>query len=938
MSFFNEFFDILDSTKEQAVLCPFEHTTESGIPYQETNPSAHINTMDKLFHCKACGKGYNEIQFIQKVCGCTYINARRIQVAFDKEEESVIDWDNDAQLSDITNQRALALGISNKIIQELKIKSQPEPTNPNVLLFPVFMYNRLMDIRAYNPGQKPKMMSRKDAIAGLIIPFDIWRETDIKIPTLICAGEKDMSIARTHNFNAITLTGGEHTLPICLEQFKNRPIVILYDNDDAGIAGARALAAELYKVTHTIKIVTAFHEVCCEKGEDLTDFYIKYEKTNADLMKYIKMTPLYTPTTLKEKEMAHEYPIVDLFKASKPEYINKLVQTNIQVVAVSEQTFITPTIAVLEKFRQAGKNDDIDVGTIREWHLEDKNLEDLLHLIDNNFTETMIKENLKELVKMPKKERCVSIKVQKVQTIFKAYVTDLFETNADDIQPMEYVCYSLKHKLESGKKYLVTHKLVPHPYKGQQLIMLITDVKQANDSITSFNVNPETIKHLKEFQDIPEHYKNTARLKVNYIAKKVKGLLGYNGNDQLIQTIDLAYHTVLKFNFGTFKDVRGYLDTLIVGESRVGKSSTAEALQKTYGLGTFISLAGNSATIPGLVGGSNKLATGYQTRAGVIPQNHKGLVIFEEFGKCSNNIVAELTDIRSSNEVRIARISGTITLPALVRMIALTNVKATEKSIKSIAAYPDGISIITELVPTAEDIARYDIMLVLADRGSRKIDPTWQPDKPYSIEAYRTRIRWVWSRTVDQIKISRPTEIEIINISNELNEKYDSHIKIFGTETWKKLTRLAIAIAGYTVSTDKDYEDIIVLPSHVKAAADILIELYDNPTFRYAEYVKRERQYSQTNAEATAMLQDIFQKSPALVQGLEQYASVTKNMLSATSGLDTPDLNLQLNKLTKGLFIKIDNFEIQPTERFRRTVVNINKNTHVRMLGEVDDA
>ena len=129
----------------------------------------------------------------------------------------------------------------------------------------------------------------------------------------------------------------------------------------------------------------------------------------------------------------------------------------------------------------------------------------------------------------------------------------------------------------------------------------------------------------------------------------------------------------------------------------------------------FTSLAGNSATVPGLIGGSNKTTNGSQTRAGIIPQNHKGLIIFEEFGKSNANVIKELTDIRSSNEVRITRVSGTITLPALVRMITLTNVKNVNGSIKPIASYPNGFSILTELVDTAEDIARYDLIVILSE-------------------------------------------------------------------------------------------------------------------------------------------------------------------------------------------------------------------------------
>jgi hypothetical protein len=932
MGFLNAYFDVLDATKERQVLCPFDHYTANKIPYKESNPSAHVNTLEKLFHCKVCNKGYNELQLIEELFGCDYAHARKLQQAFETDETTE-DWEN-VQLSEETKQRALALGISEAVIEELRIKTPPAPAKQDLILFPVLMYGTLLDIRTYNPGHSPKIMSRPNAPSGLIIPFDLWQNTDPKEPTIICAGEKDMALARTHGFNAITLTGGERALPACPKLFKDRKVIIVYDNDDAGISGANALATELFQYTQQIKVVTGFHEVCKEKGEDITDFFTKYNKNRSDLASYIKATPLFKPET-KEEKLAREkstLPVLDLFQASQPQNINTLIQTNIQVVATSEQTFYAPKSVVLEKFRSSGsQNDTLDPGTIKEWRLTANNLGDLLHLIDNNFKEEDIKENLRSCCHIPKKERCIDTKILASETVYKAYVTDLYETKDADTQPMEYLCYSIGCKLESGKKYLVTHKLVPHPYKGGQLIMIAIGASQANDSITNFALTPEVKRNLAVFRDIQC---STSEQKVAYIARRVKGLLGYNGNDQLIQTIDLAFHTALKFNFGNFKDVRGYLDTLIVGESRVGKSSTAETLKNTYGLGTFVSLAGNSATIPGLVGGSNKTATGYQTRAGIIPQNHKGLVIFEEFGKCNANIVSELTDIRSSNEVRIARVSGTISLPAMVRMISLTNVKATGKTLKPIAAYPHGVSIITELVPTAEDIARYDMILVLSDRATSAINPLWQPEEPFTEQQYRDRIRWIWSRTPEQIEFSGTTQTQIIEESNKLMQEFDSHIKIFGTETWKKLTRLAIAIAGYCVSTDDSFEKIIIKPTHITTAVNFLRKMYDNPTFRFKEYVKHERQYSETDAEATVLLQEVYNKAPSLIQALEQSASVTKNMLAAATGLDNTDLNKQLNRLTKGLFIKIENFDIQPTERFRLTLATINRHAHIQSLGE----
>lgn len=928
MSFLTEYFGILDSTKEQTVHCPFDHHTASGIPYKETNPSAHVNTEKSVFHCKACNTGLSELQFIQAILGCNFIQAKKLQQAF-ASDETLAEWEESVPLTQETKQRALELGISEEVIKELKIRTPFPPFRQDILAIPVFMFDHLIDIRNYDPGHQPKIRSRKDALAGLIIPFDIWRETDPNKITLICAGEKDMAIARSNGFNAITLTGGERALPICPEYFKNHKIAICYDNDETGIEGAKKLGNELLKYTKEVKVVTNFHEVCKEKGEDITDFFMKYNKTKQDLIQYIKQTPVYEYTELEHTKL--DVPTVTLHQASSPEYLHKLVKTNVQVVATMDQVFTTPISVIAEKTRLSGKDDTLAVGDIREWQLNENNIGDLLHLIDNNFKEETINDNLKTKMFIPAKERNIKITRLAEETVYKACVTDLFETTDIDTHPMEYTCYSIGVKLESGKKYLVTHKIIPHPYKGQQLIMLIINAEQANDSVTNFRVTEEVKTQLDIFKNIEAH---TIERKVNTISRKVKGLLGYNCNDTLIQAIDLSYHTVLAFNFGSFKNVRGYLETLVVGESRVGKSSTAQTLQKTYGLGAFVSLAGNSATIAGLVGGANKTSSGFQTRAGVIPQNHKGLIIFEELGKCSANILAELTDIRSSNEVRIARVSGTMVLPAWVRMITLTNTKHINNQIKSINSYPNGISIITELVPTAEDIARYDLMVILGDKGDTNINPLWQPEEPFSVEAYRTRIRWVWSRTPDQIIFSESVKKYIIEAANKLNEEYACHIKIFGTEAWKKICRLAIAIAGYCVSTDDTYENIVVTESCVTAAVNFFKSIYDNPIFKLKEYVQHEKQYSTTDEEATVLLQDIWNKTPSVVQQLEQYASVTKNMLSATTGLSTDELNKTLNRLTKGLFIRVSNFEIVPTERFRLTLVNIMRNTHILPLGE----
>lgn len=927
-SFFESFFYEYDfSKRETAVCCPFPHHTSSGLEYVETNPSAHVNLDKGLFHCKVCDKGYSEVSFIAALYKCSYESANKIARIFDTGT-SLYDW-NQIQLPEDIKAKAMNLGISEEIIDELNIRS----VQGDEIAFPVVMYDTVVDVRSYRPGTSTKLKSRAGSTTGLIIPFNKWIDSPKNKWTLICAGEKDMAVTRSNGFNAITLTGGEKSIPKILEPFKDRKVAICYDNDDAGKAGARTLASYLQPICSEVKIITEFHSVCTNPGEDMTDFFMKYNGT-ADMMKnYIRTAPIFTHDEAVE-EMSKVYPTVSLLDASKPQYINRMVKSNIQVVATMEKVMPCPTIITAKKLNISGdaKCNQMLQGETRAWELSEDTCQDILKLIDNNFNEEQIRLNTRALLGISKVEREVAVSKPTKETIYQCSVTDLFESTHKDAVAIEFQAYSVGKRLESGKKYMIKYKLVPHPYKGQTLIMIIMDAEEANDSVNNFSVTESVKANLNKIKSM----QGTVPERLELLTEMTKAFIGYDGYNKLIQAIDLSYHTVLEFNFGNFKNVRGYLDTIVVAESRVGKSSTAEALQNLYELGAFTSLAGNSATIPGIVGGSVKVNGNYQTRAGLIPMNHRGLVVFEELAKCNTNLVRELTDIRSSNQVRIARVSGTLTLPAWVRMITLTNVKATGTKVKPIASYPNGIEVLLELIGTPEDLARYDLMLVLSETGAKEVDPFWQAVTPFDKDVYKDRIRWIWSRDVDKIVISTEVGRYILEKCNELNRNYNSHIKVFGTEAWKKVSRLAIAIAGYLVSTDEDFETIVVEKEHVDYAVQYLVDIYDNESFKFKEYVELEHMYDTIDEDGVQLLQDIYNKNPSIVIQLERISRTNKQNLMAATGLSNDDYNSMMRMLTKGLFIQFDGYDILPTQRFRLGTARINRHVNIQRIGEID--
>lgn len=925
-TFFELVFPEIDGfSTETQVCCPFPHFTTDGQIYYETRPSAGVNLDKKVFNCFSCGKGLSELQFIKEYMGIEETEATLLRSILDTNKdteywEATLDFNNKNTEEYIKND----LGITEKTIKELKLRLGG--TSGYQLEFPLFLFGKLVDVANYECNRTPKTIRWKHSTSGLISPYDIWR-LDKSRPTIICAGEKDMAIARSKGFNAITISGGEGTIPKFFgNDFLDREIYIIYDNDATGKKGSIKVAQYISKFTDKVKVID-ISSVCTEKGEDVWDFFMKYKKTAKDLVEIIRATQYYNPTDIED-----EYPTLpSLIEGTKPTYFEKVVKCNVQVVAVLEAQYALPTSITATKLEHDGGEDNntMVVGEIRTWNLDETKLKDVLYLIDNKFNETKINENIKTiLLKIPPKERGVSVKIHKKETVYKCTVTDFFETTDNDMRVIEHDAYCIGTQLESGKKYKITYSLVPHPYNGGKLTMIVTNAESAEDTVDNFKTTPHKIGLLKQFQ-----VETTLEDKINELIERCKGVVNANYNETLLKTIDLWYHTPLYFKVGRSEPIRATIDAILVAESRVGKSTTADALKKLYGLGATASFAGGQATEAGLIGGSKLVNGNYQTKAGLIPQMHKNAIIFEELGKANADIIKTLTDVRSSGSVRITRVSGFFEIPAVVRMLSLTNTKAS-KHPKPISAYPNGIEILTDLIGTPEDIARYDVMCIIGDKGTKEIDPFYEPKEPFSKESYQTRIRWVWSRKIDDIIISKEVYEHTIKQANKLNKTYNSYIKVFGTEAWKKIMRVAIAVAGYVVSTDESFQKLIITKEHVDYAVKYLVGLYDNQTFRFKEFVKEEQSYTEIDEESVIILQELFIKHAVLLTHLEGNSETNKSNLIAISGLPNDEFNAIINRLVALKFIRFSGYDINPTERFRKGMFKINRKTKLERIGE----
>lgn len=130
----------------------------------------------------------------------------------------------------------------------------------------------------------------KNNIAGMLSPYDTVIS---KSSLIITEGEKDMLVAKSFGIGqAVTKVGGAKSYIIGGENLNNKEVVIIYDCDDPGREGAQQDAQILATQSNCkVRIV----DLGLQNGEDLTDYFMKYNHTAQDLVKLIKSTPYFVP-------------------------------------------------------------------------------------------------------------------------------------------------------------------------------------------------------------------------------------------------------------------------------------------------------------------------------------------------------------------------------------------------------------------------------------------------------------------------------------------------------------------------------------------------------------------------------------------------------------------------------------------------------------------
>ena len=413
-------------------------------------------------------------------------------------------------------------------------------------------------------------------------------------------------------------------------------------------------------------------------------------------------------------------------------------------------------------------------------------------------------------------------------------------SNASDKTVEAYMLgEDLFRDININKSYRLKAVQTRSPVK-QSTVLFAYDMIPLEDSFDHFTMNQEMydmlsiFKPSKENQTIEEHLDDRYRV--------FGGAAGVNGRDDLFLLNDLAYFSTIEIDH---KEVlpsirRGWVEVLIAGDPRCGKSIVGEFLYNHYKVGEFLG-GTNAVKRTGLLGSITSSMGSSKIQWGKFPQNNRSIVVIDEMSWISPTDLNSLTDLRSSGWAEIdMSVRGKV--ECKVRKIFFSNWRGWKE--EDINTSLPGIELLRDLCMHDAVLARFDIATVVKSSDVKKFDSKYsQITTRFTSYQCKNLIYWAYSRKPNQIKYEEGFSNMLNKGQDLLLEKFHPSSQLINQEMRAKLARMSISLATMLFSTpDDDWNSILVKCEHVEYIIKMLGKLYCHPNIAMDEFSEEKRE------------------------------------------------------------------------------------------------
>lgn len=526
-----------------------------------------------------------------------------------------------------------------------------------------------------------------------------------------------------------------------------------------------------------------------------------------------------------------------LSETGNSEHTGKLVKTKVMVAGKKSTPYIVPYRIKYSCFSKCDKagcplyNVPKKIA-FKELTTQDRSLIQMCGVGDSNITGILrdisgIKQCQKFEIDV---QECINIE----ELLVIPMVTSEDEEN-DYVLRKIYAVGNLN--ITENRYYELAGYVFPHP-KNQEGTILIQSVKPLQDVIESFVYNDEVHKQLEIFQpkkltveSIDEHIDKI----LDSLTYNVTGIV--ERNDVLFGSL-LTYHSPLRISVPwNTKPVRGWIETLIVGDTGTGKSEMLEKLRKYIALGYRVNAESTSRT--GLTYKMEQSNSGsWYIVWGAWPLADKEFIWIDEAASIPKEEYGQMTLARSDGRLEVKR-AVTAETNCRVRAILTTNaIKG-----KRLSDYVQGIESIKYMFNN-EDIRRFDFALFMkaTDVHVDKYN-TVLGERPemLSSEQLKNNVLFAWSRNPEHIKYSDDAIELILKYASTLSNKFGhaTDVPIVSPSDQKnKLARLSASLAILIHSVGIELDTVIVEKAHVEYIYQYLLKIYRSSSCGLSNYVK----------------------------------------------------------------------------------------------------
>lgn len=693
----------------------------------------------------------------------------------------------------------------------------------------------ILNLRRYQfdpPDGRRKMWSVNGMGQPRLYPISVLTEDDPE-EIIVCAGEWDALLTIQHGFHAITRTASETTWAAEWgEYFRGKKVYVCHDMDSTGQDANKKVARLLRRVAD-VYVVTLPYEITPKNGKDLTDYWLEGH-TEDDFRKLLEEATPADPVKEVVELDPSDASVLDTFDSRR---VGEPLRVTVTIKGKRDPGYTIPKRFELTCTRDAGQKCTICPLNAAggESTLEVEPSDPLvLELVES--TKNQVEDAARRTYGAP---RCAKLNIESKehQAVEVLFARPSVEHSGGDSTAYKNIKITSvgRHDTMPNNTVKVVGALYPDPRK-QMNEFLAWEVNPIKTSLDSYEITKKDAKKLERFR--PREGQRPLQ-KLGVIARDLEAhVTKIYGRPEMHAAMDLIFHSVLQFHFGGQLIERGWLDGLFVGDTRTGKSEAASKLVRHYHAGEVISC--ESASYAGIVGGLQQYGGGkeWAINWGTIPINDRRLVVLDEISGLSPEEIASMSDVRSRGLAQLTKIQQEAT-HARTRLIWIGNPRDARMS-----DFTYGVQAVRPLIGNPEDIARFDLAMsaTAGEVPAEEINRAHEEGKQkYDSDLCGMLVRWVWSRTADQVKWAKGAEAAVFDAAQDLGSRYVEDPPLVQVANVRiKVARLAVALAARLFSTDARYESVVVKKAHVQDAVAFLDKIYNMPGFGYAE-LSRER-------------------------------------------------------------------------------------------------